>query len=127
MTPDPDAQRLVAFTVPGIPVPKQSFRAANGHGYTPARVKAWQTAVGWGARIAMGDREMLTGDLVVTLRFVVPDRRRRDCENLSKPVLDGCNSIVFADDSQVCELHVYRSVGPEPHVEIEVCEKEKGA
>jgi Holliday junction resolvase RusA-like endonuclease len=116
----------IAFTVVGTPVPKQSFKAAAGHGYTPAYVKAWQTAVGWGARVAMGDREMLTGDLVVTLRFVVPDRRRRDAENLSKPVLDGCNSIVFADDSQVCELHVYRRVGAEPHVEIEVWEKGEG-
>ena len=111
---------MITFTVQGTPVPKQSFRAGNGHGYTPAHVKAWQTAVAWEAQQAMAGREPLSGALAVKLSFVMPNRRRIDCDNLSKCVLDGCNAIIFADDSQVCELHVYRCVGPEPHVAIEV-------
>ena len=117
---DPDAQRLIAFTVYGNPVPKQSFRYANGHGYTPVHVKAWQEAVGWAAREAMADSKPLLGDLTVTLRFTLPDHRRKDYDNLAKGTTDGLTGIVFYDDSQICEAHVYRCVGPEPHVAIEV-------
>jgi Holliday junction resolvase RusA-like endonuclease len=112
---------MIAFTVYGNPVPKQSFQyAANGHGYTAPHVKAWQEAVGWAAKIAMGDAEPLTVPLVADLFFVMPNHRRCDNDNLSKCCLDGMNSIVYADDSQITDLFIHRRVGGEPGVGIKV-------
>ena len=97
----------ITFTVIGAPVPKQSFRYANGHGYQPERVTAWESAVAWAAAQAMTGRAPLTGPLRVELAFHLPSRRRVDCENLCKPILDSCRiGGVFEDDSQVIDLHV---------------------
>lgn len=49
----------------------------------------------------------LAGPLAVTLSVWLPDRRRRDLDNLIKPVLDACTAAgVWLDDSQVRALSV---------------------
>jgi Holliday junction resolvase RusA-like endonuclease len=97
------------FSVLGNPVPKQSFRAvAGGRGYTDPRVKAWQEKVAYEARYVMDGDEPLTGDLQVSLKFYLSDRRRKDLDNLSKGVLDALNGIVFVDDRQIVDLHLQK-------------------
>jgi len=104
----------VTFFVQGEPRPKQSFRVSGRGGYTPARVKSWQTDVACDATIAM--REIVRfnlpfqTDLAVTLEFTLGDHRRIDLDNLSKAVLDGLNGIVYADDRQIVELHLKKVV-----------------
>ena len=115
------APARVHFAVTGTPRPKQSFRMGNGHGYQPERVKAWQSAVAWEARAAMQGRGPLIGDLAVTLDFYLPDRRRRDLDNLSKGTLDSCNGIVWDDDQQITTLLVNKFYGSsEPGVTVTV-------
>lgn len=98
---------MVSFFVPGTPVPKQSFRyTQNGGGFTDGKVRAWETTVGWYAKDAMAGQAPLQGDVRVELTFQLPDRRRRDWDNLSKPVMDGMNKIVFQDDSQAVDVRV---------------------
>jgi Holliday junction resolvase RusA-like endonuclease len=55
--------------------------------------------------------------------FVLSSNRRVDLDNLSKNVLDGCNGIVFADDSQVVNLHLVKHVmpGASPGVFVNAC------
>lgn len=104
----------VSFFVQGEPRPKQSFRVSGRGGYTPARVKAWQTDVACDATIAMREIERFNlpfeNDLAVTLMFTLGDNRRVDLDNLSKAVLDGLNKIVYADDRQIVELHLKKVV-----------------
>lgn len=102
---------VIKFTVQGVPVSKQSFRVANGHGYRDPRVSAWQERVGWAAREAMQGRAPLTGEVIVWLYFRLPTRRRVDGDNLSKGCLDAMNGIVWRDDRQAMELHVYKYDG----------------
>lgn len=42
--------------------------------------------------------------MAVELAFVLPDRRRRDLDNLAGGVLDALNKVAWRDDSQVVEL-----------------------
>jgi Holliday junction resolvase RusA-like endonuclease len=50
--------------------------------------------------------EPWTSDLTCELVFVRGDRRWVDCENLSKPVTDAMNGIVYEDDHQIVDLRI---------------------
>lgn len=119
--------RYLKFFVPGRPRAKQSFvYTANGGGYTDPDVKAWQQEVSKAAREAMRGRDMFTGPVAVALIFYLPDRHRRDLDNLSKCVLDGLNKIIFPDDAQVDDLHIFKIVRPgDTGVNISVLEGEE--
>lgn len=97
----------IAFEVTGDAIPKQSFRYGRKHGYTPEPVRTWETTIAWKAAEAMTGRAPLNGYLRMTLHFYLGNRRRRDCDNLAKPVLDGCRAGgLYGDDSQIIELHI---------------------
>lgn len=42
---------------------------------------------------------------MISAGFFVPDRRRRDIDNMLKNVLDGLVGVVFKDDAQVVGIH----------------------
>ncbi|HAR46102.1 MAG TPA: hypothetical protein DCS05_08010 [Nitrospiraceae bacterium] len=111
-----NAPALIAFFVEGEPRPKQSFRVAgHGRGFTPARVKAWQTDVACEAQRAMREIGRFNEPfdmrlLVVRLIFFLGDHRRVDLDNLSKAVLDGLNGICYDDDRQIVELKLKKTV-----------------
>ena len=116
---------VVAFSVEGTPRPKQSFKFKKGDGtyrpFTPKLVKAWQNEVAWAAKQEMIGEDPLLGELAVSMTFHLPDRRRRDLDNLSKGVLDAMNGIVFDDDQQVVDLHVYKRLSKKyPGVSVKV-------
>lgn len=117
----------VKFFVTGMPVPKQSFRyTKNGGGYQSKKVKDWQGEVSWCATAAMLDRGLLTGDVCVKLVFCLPDKRRRDWDNLAKGVMDALNGLVYRDDSQVVEAHIAKIMDRRvrPGVKVEITERE---
>lgn len=101
---------LISFFVPGVPRPKQSFRVAGrGRGFTPARIKAWQSDVGWAAQMAMralGMVDPICGNLAVHLTFFLPNARKVDNDNLAKCVQDAMNGIVYKDDQYNVRLVV---------------------
>ena len=91
----------ISFFVDGNPVPKQSYRAVHGGGYTDPRVKAWSKLVSDVAMKNMMGKSMFTGLITIELQFFLSDRRRKDWDNLSKGVCDALNGIVYKDDSQI--------------------------
>jgi crossover junction endodeoxyribonuclease RusA len=98
------------FWVSGTPVPKQSFHyTVNGGGFTDPKVKAWQQLVTLEASLYYHGAP-LAGDVHVQLTFALPDRRRKDLDNLSKAVLDALNGIMWVDDTQVTKLTITKSV-----------------
>lgn len=51
----------------------------------------------------------LSGSLKVTITAEVPDRRRRDIDNLQKPILDSLTKAGYwNDDSQIDDLRIIR-------------------
>ena len=78
------APSKIAITIYGVPIPKQSFRYKKNGGYLNPHIKAWQETVSIIAM--MGAREngwMITSlPLSVELNFWLPDKRRRDLDNL---------------------------------------------
>lgn len=111
----------LVFVVEGTAVPKQSFRYASGGGYQPERVKAWQAKVKRAGRMSYGDGPT-SQDLAVSLRFFLPDRRRRDLDNLSKGTLDALTGVIWDDDQQIVQLTLSKQVSKNPRVVISVSE-----
>ena len=50
------------------------------------------------------------GSVALNVLFYFPDKRKRDIDNCLKSLLDCCTGILFEDDSQIEELHVYKQV-----------------
>ena len=55
-----------------------------------------------------GNGPMLEGPIAMTIDAYPPDRRRRDCDNLLKSLLDSLqHARVYRDDSQIKDLHCH--------------------
>lgn len=72
-------------------------------------------------KLAMLDRvEPLTGSVAVTIH-IYRARKIGDLDNFVKVLLDGMQGVLFIDDSQVVELHLFRHDDKQdPRVEVEV-------
>lgn len=111
--------KVFSSFIPYGPIPKQSVRFGNGRGYIPKRIqqyadnmKAW-----WNSQYT---GEVLNVPLKVELCFHLPFRvvdkymednfecmlvrDSGDVDNLTKPIFDSMQGIVFHNDSQVCFL-----------------------
>ena len=109
----------IKFFVPGKPVTKQRFDP--GH-LLPERVKAWENTIRVYARNAVQFNpgfEKMSGPVRCELVILLPDRRKRDIDNLSKAILDGCNGTLWDDDTQIVDLHLVKGYDKEnPGVHI---------
>jgi len=83
-------------------------RVVRGHAYTPAGTREWEDRVGF-AFIEAHGKTLLAGPVRVEIEF---NQKRGDLDNLAKAILDGLNGVAFADDSQVCALHLTRPWEP---------------
>lgn len=68
----------------------------------------------------MWRRAPIEGPVKVTVTFYFKNRARRDTSNFVKALYDSATGIVWLDDSQIEEEHLYKRVDPgNPRVEIE--------
>lgn len=127
--------------IPGVPVgkgrPKFSTFGGYPKAYTPVKTVNYENLV----KIAFQqtgeqpfEREtQLRAD--ITAFFPIPksvSKKKReemnrgllmhtkkpDCDNIAKSILDALNGLAYYDDSQICELSVYKMYSDEPHAEI---------
>lgn len=109
----------MSFTVPGPPVPKPRARVMVGYSYTPPRAREYERLVALHARQARPDGWPLDAEYRVRIA-VYRARRAGDLDNFGKMALDGTQKVLFANDSQIRELHVLRFDGEEPRMFVEV-------
>lgn len=62
----------------------------------------------------------LEGDVTVTIVHYWKGKRKRDIDNYLKLIGDSMTDIVYLDDSQIVELHVYKKTGDENKVLVAV-------
>ena len=131
----------VHIVVAGEPVakgrPRVSVRGGKPQSYTPAKTRNYENLVKMAAGNAMDGRQPF--DVPLTMRVVVSvpiptswsgkrqrmaeegllhPAKRPDLDNFVKAALDGCNRIVFADDSQVVTMHAYKLYSRTPRLDI---------
>jgi len=57
----------------------------------------------------------------VKMKLYFKDKRRRDVQNYPKSILDAFNGVIWLDDSQIYELHLYKDFDRKnPRIEMEV-------
>lgn len=124
---------MIEFFVPGKPVAKQRARTVTrGKGgkplpfartYTPKETASYENLVKVTASQAMNGKEIMSGPLRLTLIFYLPmpsswsekrkdealrgeirATKKPDLDNLEKSIKDGCNKVVWNDDSQVVSV-----------------------
>lgn len=124
--PTASGQRIY-FTVLGPPRGKQrarvfrDSRTGKTRACTPKETAQYEQAV---ARVA--DFTLMRGlrdwskQGRYSLRIVVAygDNQRRDIDNVLKSVADGCNGVLWDDDSQVHHMAVTRVFEGEPRTEV---------
>lgn len=108
----------IRLTLPPPISANRYWRTFRNRTVVSAEAKTYKTAVGWIARAAVD--EPITQPITITLHWFRP-AKRGDVDNAIKVTLDALNGIVYADDSQVVELHAYRHDDKHnPRVEVEV-------
>ncbi len=74
------------------------------------------------AAIATQNIRLTRGPVSVTLMFSFRTRHRRDVDNFSKATLDCLKGVMFEDDSDITELHLYKALGAETDQIYAQCE-----
>ena len=68
---------------------------------------AWRTTVEGEAKRRWGARAVLTGNLkAILINFHVGDKPSVDVDNMSKPILDVLQQIVYDDDRQIRQAEI---------------------
>lgn len=116
---------FMELTIPGPPVSVNHlyFVAPHGKRVITKTGRAWKEAAGWQAKKAMIDAcfpKQESGALCVMITFYFKTVRG-DIDNCVKATLDCMTGIVYEDDDQINELHVYKHKdASEPRTEIVV-------
>ena len=116
---------MMSYTLPWPPKMLSPNVRKHWRAHAAAK-KAYRTACGWRAA-QQGAKPMPPGKIAVSLRFVPPDRRRRDLDNLiaaMKSGLDGLADALGVDDhcfTLQAELVTDGSVGGFVRVEVTGC------
>jgi Holliday junction resolvase RusA-like endonuclease len=140
------APMTLRFSVYGEAQPQGSAKAFTPKGWSrpiitsdnPA-LKSWRQLVAEAANQALGvlapaERTLLLGGVRLSIAFYLPrpkslpkrataHTKKPDIDKLVRSCCDSLSTIVFRDDSQVCELVAvkhYAAEGQPPHVDISV-------
>jgi Holliday junction resolvase RusA-like endonuclease len=114
------AEVVIEFA--GEPVGKAPPRLGRHGVYTPRKTAAFETALGWCARLAMRGRPLLEGPLRVDVvaTFAHSPTCKPDADNCLKAVCDAMQGIVFRDDAAVVDARILKVQGARPGLRIEV-------
>lgn len=113
------------FTLRGKPQStNHCYKSSCSRGYPSVymteKASALKADYQWQVR-AQYKGALIKGRLAVVYRVFFPTKRFADWDNVHKISQDALNGIVWEDDSQIDEAHVYRRYDPmDPRIEIEV-------
>lgn len=136
----------IELIVYGTPVAKgrPRFSAKTGRTYTDSKTASYENLIRLAFMEKYPDFEPLEGALSLSVMacFPIPvswSKKKRagasenrikktsrpDADNLVKSVCDGLNGVLWHDDAQIVNLHVYKMYSTYPRTEITVWEEEE--
>lgn len=108
---------MLTLDLPFPPSMNHYWRHQNGRHHISDRGKAYRaTVVAEALRTRLQRRGgAMTGRLAVLIEAQMPDRRKRDLDNLPKPLLDALTHAgIWLDDEQIDDLHIIRGSAAKP-------------
>lgn len=113
------------FRVAGSPIGKARPRVTSRGAYMPTAYRQWLDVVKrealayWAEHEECADKDCAVRwydpahhAICLTLVFRLPDRRRRDLDNLAGAVMDALNGVLWRDDSQIVRLAAEKHIAP---------------
>lgn len=108
---------MVIFTLP-----LSTNSLYRGRRFNTKEGVANKSAMGWEMKNQWG-KKPLTGPVRLKIALWRKDNRRFDIDNI-KGLLDAFSGILYEDDSQIVELHLFKGVDKKnPRVEISLLSK----
>lgn len=84
------------------------------HIFLPQRYKLWESEIKRQAKEQLPKDYIPTkNEINLTIEFYLKDKRCPDLQNLPKSVCDALNGVVWEDDRQISEVHLFRKFGYE--------------
>lgn len=134
---------IFTIIIPGIPVAKGRPRITSAgrypRAYTPEKTRRYEDMIRCAACERMNGEAPLDEPVRVSVTAYIPPpksmsaKRRRlaidgaikpttrpDCDNYAKAALDGCNAVVFRDDSLVTDLCARKRYSERPRLVITI-------
>lgn len=134
---------ILSITIPGVPVakgrPRFTTRGGFARSYSPAKTQHYEDLIRCEAANAMNGSAPIAEPVCVSVTaYVQPPKSmskkkramavndelkpatRPDVDNYAKAALDGCNAIIFRDDSLVTDLIVRKRYSERPRLVITV-------
>ena len=144
------AERMVAFTVPGVPVPQGSKSAFVVKGRAVVaesnrgKLTPYRAVVAAKAAEAMAGEDLMSGPVRVRLELVFPRPKshhvasdpsrelkpgapfymasRPDAEKVARAISDALTGVIFRDDAQVAVYEIVKKYGTMPRAVVGVDE-----
>jgi len=100
---------------------KNTMRAGKRRIFKSAEMRGYEQDLKDGI-LSQWRGEMFVKPVKVDIWIQFPDRRRRDLANYFDVIFDVMNGLVYADDSQIVEIHGRKSVGDKWRLKVVVNE-----
>lgn len=111
--------KTITLTTKPVPI-NQKYGIINGRNILSAKYRHAKEALTWEIA-SQWKNEPLEGTVSVNVLQYFGDKRCRDIDAYIKIILDAMSGIVYTDDSQITELHVYKEVDiAAPRVVIQI-------
>ncbi|WP_148209089.1 RusA family crossover junction endodeoxyribonuclease [Thermocrinis albus] len=105
-----NTQKVVELYISTLPVPKSNryIRRRGGKVFKPPRIKNWEVRALWEIKQQYSGSTLL-GPLRMEVELTLPNRRKRDIDNMLKSLWDILEKAkVIGNDDQIQELYVIK-------------------
>lgn len=111
--------KTITLLTKPLPV-NQKHVFAHGRLILTQKYRETKEAMQWEVR-SVWKGEPLQDDVTLNVMFYYGDSRKRDIDAYLKILLDSMSGIVYEDDAQITELHVFKDIDKsEPRTVIQV-------
>ena len=111
-------KEIVLYTKP-CPI-NQKYGIINGRNLLTKRYRDAKRDLGLEI-LAGWQNETMLGDVTLNILQYFGDKRKRDVDGAIKIIMDAMEGIVYENDNQVTELHVYKEIDKEnPRTVIQI-------
>lgn len=111
--------KTITLLTKPIPV-NQKYFVVRGRMLLSTKYRDTKETMQWEVK-SQWKGEPLTDDVTLNVMFYYGDNRKRDIDAYLKILLDSMSGIIYEDDAQITEMHVFKEVDKgEPRTVIQV-------